>query len=239
MLKKKLILSDPLKFLKNEKNIELLKDGFTAVASRAGVGKTAFLVQIAISQLIKEKKVLHISIQDPVDKINLWYQEIFRHLTKQFETKQSRQLWENLIAHRFIMTFETESFNILKLKKRIDELKTQNIFVPTLIIIDGLTFDESIFTELDDFRNFAKLHDLNIWFSVRTHRHQISDNDNIFHQLGDQFSDFFNTIIQLVPEKEQIQAKWFSRNNDLNNHHSLFIDPSTMLIKEKPVSQDK
>ena len=234
MLKKKLILSDPLKFLVQETNNEIINGCFGAVASRAGVGKTSFLVQIAISSLIKEKKVLHISIQNPVDKINLWYQEIFSHLTRQFETKQSKQLWEHLVSHRFIMTFETESFDFSKLKIRIEELKTQNIFVPHLVIIDGLSFDESILTELDDFKKFAKSHDLTTWFSVRMHRHQMSDNNEMMEQIYGQLSDLFNIIIQLVPEKEQIQIKWFTRVKDINNHRNLFLDPATMLIKENP-----
>ncbi len=234
MLKKKLILSDPLKFLVQETNNEIINGCFGAVASRAGVGKTSFLVQIAISSLIKEKKVLHISIQNPVDKINLWYQEIFSHLTRQFETKQSKQLWEHLVSHRFIMTFETESFDFSKLKTRIEELKTQNIFVPHLVIIDGLSFDESILTELDDFKKFAKSHDLTTWFSVRMHRHQMSDNNEMMEQIYGQLSDLFNIIIQLVPEKEQIQIKWFTRVKDINNHRNLFLDPATMLIKENP-----
>ncbi len=234
MLKKELILSDPLKFLGQETNNEIINGCFGAVASRAGVGKTSFLVQIAISSLIKEKKVLHISIQNPVDKINLWYQEIFSHLTRQFETKQSKQLWEHLVSHRFIMTFETESFDFSKLKTRIEELKTQNIFVPHLVIIDGLSFDESILTELDDFKKFAKSHDLTTWFSVRMHRHQMSDNNEMMEQIYGQLSDLFNIIIQLVPEKEQIQIKWFTRVKDINNHRNLFLDPATMLIKENP-----
>lgn len=234
MLKKELILSDPLKFLGHETNNEIINGGFGAVASRAGVGKTSFLVQIAISSLIKEKKVLHISIQNPVDKINLWYQEIFSHLTRQFEAKQSKQLWEHLVSHRFIMTFETESFDFSKLKTRIEELKTQNIFIPNLIIIDGLSFDESILNDLDDFKNFAKLHELTTWFSVRTHRHQMLDSDEMHQPFSAQFCDFFNIIIQLVPDKEQIQVKWSICNKNVTDHMKLFLDPATMLIKENP-----
>ena len=234
MLKKELILSDPLKFLGHETNNEIINGGFGAVASRAGVGKTAFLVQIAISSLIKEKNVLHISIQNPVDKINLWYQEIFSHLTRQLETKQCKQLWEQLISHRFIMTFEAESFDFSKLKTRIEELKTQNIFVPHLIIIDGLTFDESNLSELDDFKNFAKSHDLTTWFSVRTHRHQMSENNKTNLPFSAEFCGFFNIIIQLVPDKEQIQVKWSICDKNIDHHMKLFLDPSTMLIKENP-----
>ena len=70
MLNKQLILKDSLHSL-GFKTEETEKSGnFGAVTSRAGVGKTAFLVQIAISSLLKDKNVLHISIKDPVEKVN-------------------------------------------------------------------------------------------------------------------------------------------------------------------------
>ena len=50
--------------------------------ARAGVGKTAILVQLALNTLLKGKNVLHISLNDPVKKVGLWYKEVFRHLTK-------------------------------------------------------------------------------------------------------------------------------------------------------------
>ena len=119
MLKKELILRDPLSFLGYETDETDKKGNFGAVTSRAGVGKTAFLVQIAISSLLKEKNVLHISIQDPVDKVNLWYKELFLNLTQNYDAKESRHLWEALLTNRFIMTFETESFDFDKLFSRI------------------------------------------------------------------------------------------------------------------------
>jgi hypothetical protein len=232
MLKKQLILRDPLSFLGCETDETEIKGNFGAVTSRAGVGKTAFLVQIAISSLLKDKNVLHISIQDPVDKVNLWYKELFLNLTHNQDAKESKQLWETLLAKRFIMTFETEGFNVSKLIARIDELSSQNIFVPHLIIVDGLSLDISIQSELLQLKEYAIKNNFTTWFSMRTHRHQSEDPVTLLQQLDGNNSSLFNMVIQLVPHKDQIQVKRLPLTGECNDRPPLLIDPATMMIKE-------
>jgi hypothetical protein len=231
MLKKELILRDPLSFLGYETDETDKKGNFGAVTSRAGVGKTAFLVQIAISSLLKEKNVLHISIQDPVDKVNLWYKELFLNLTQSCDSKESKQLWESLLTNRFIMTFETESFDFAKLFSRIDELRSQDIFVPQLIVIDGLSMDISMQKELNQLKEYSVKNNYTIWFSVRTHRHHSEDPVTMLQQLAGN-KDLFNMIIQLLPLKEKIQVKRLPLSGENNDRPTLLIDPSTMMIKE-------
>lgn len=232
MLKNQLILKDPLNFLGYETEETEKKGGFGAVTSRAGVGKTAFLVQIAISGLIKDKNVLHISIQDPVDKVNLWYKELFLNLTRSYDKKQSKQLWESMLIRRFIMTFETESFDFSKLTARIDELRTQNIFVPQLLIIDGLSLDTSMQDALYDLKEYAANNYLTVWFSVRTHRHQADDPVTFLKHYDTNSASLFNMIIQLFPYKDKVQVKRLSVGTEQKEHPTLFFDPSTMMIKE-------
>ncbi len=232
MLKKQLILQDPLSFLGYETIDTDKKGNFGAVISRAGVGKTAFLVQIAISSMLKDKNVLHISIQDPVDKVNLWYKEMFLNLTHQHDSKQSKQLWDSLLSKRFIMTFETESFDFSKLIARIDELISQNIFAPQLIILDGLSLDNSMQSALNRLKEYSRQNKFTIWFSVRTHRHQSDDPVSVLRELGGGDASLFNMITQLVPDKDKIQVKRLSIDREITDRPPLLIDPSTMMIKE-------
>ena len=233
MIKKQLILKNPLHSLGFETEETERPGNFGAVASRAGVGKTAFLVQIAISSLLKDKNVLHISIKNPVEKINLWYKEMFFNLTQSYDAKQSRELWESLLTRRFIMTFESENFDFSKLITRIDGLKAQNIFSPQLIIIDGLSSDESIRSDLTRLKSYAMQNAFAIWFSVRTHRHQTAEPLAILSQMcGGECDNIFNMVIQLLPEKEMIQVKRLFPAPKTTQHPFLFLDPSTMMIKE-------
>jgi KaiC/GvpD/RAD55 family RecA-like ATPase len=239
MLKKKLILKDPLKFLGFDSDEDLNKGGIGAVVARAGVGKTAFLVQIAISALLKDKKVLHISVQDLVDKVNLWYVEMFQNIAKPFETEQIKKLWDELLTRRFIMTFEEESFEFDKLQQRIIELKTQNIFIPDLIIFDGLSYHASKSEELFKFREFVKSNSINIWFCIRTSIPFESNPDELLKHLGEEFNALFDILILMIPEKERIQVQRYIFNNKIvKDRPTLFLDPSTMLIQESSTAAE-
>ncbi len=77
MLKKDLTLRNPIRLLGKENQDILPKGGFGAVLARAGVGKTAIMVQLSLETLLRGKNVLHVSLSDPVNKVSLWYKEVF------------------------------------------------------------------------------------------------------------------------------------------------------------------
>ncbi|CAB5103784.1 hypothetical protein D3OALGB2SA_1993 [Olavius algarvensis associated proteobacterium Delta 3] len=141
MLKNDLILRNPIRLLAPNGKDMLPDGGFGAITARAGVGKTAFLVQIALNSQLEGKNVLHISLEDPVKKVDLWYKEVFRLLAEQYHVQQINQLWETILPHRFIMTFRAESFSVPVFDERLSGLIDQGIFSPQMVIIDGLSFE--------------------------------------------------------------------------------------------------
>ena len=230
MLKKDLILRNPLRIMGYE-NDDILKAGeFGAVLARAGVGKTAFLVQLSLNALLRSKNVLHISLLDPVDKVSLWYKEVFNLIANQYKIDQINQLWDSLLPHRFIMTFRVEGFSVPKLEERLADLMEQQIFTPQMIIVDGFPFDESGHQSLTEFKNLIKNHGIPAWFTVRTHRHEDPDPDGIPMQLA-QISDLFEIAIQLLPVGKEIHVKALKGGESFSERLDLRLDPSTMLIK--------
>jgi KaiC/GvpD/RAD55 family RecA-like ATPase len=231
MIKKELILQNPLRFI-GDKSEDILPEGaFGAVLARAGVGKTALLVQLALHTLLKGKYVLHISLDDPVNKISLWYKEVFRHLTKSYDTKKRNKLWEDLLPYRFIMTFKVEGFSVPKLEERLTDLKEQNIFSPQMVLIDGFHFNESARASLSEFKRLAKNHSVHVWFSVKTHRHEKSGPGGMPASLLD-VSDLFDIVIQLRPEGKKIHVMTLKGGAADSNRPALFLDPATMLVKD-------
>lgn len=232
MLKKDLIMRNPLRLMGYE-NDEILKAGeFGAILARAGVGKTAFLVQLSLNALLRGKNVLHISLEDPVNKVSLWYQEVFNLIAEQYKIDQINQLWESLLPHRFIMTFRVEGFSVPKLKERLSDLMEQNIFSPQLMIVDGFPFDGSVSQSLTDFKALIQNHRMPAWFTIRTHRHEEPGPGGIPMQLA-QLSDLFEIAIQLLPIGKEIHVKAVKGADSFSKHLDLRLDPSTMLIKKK------
>jgi len=233
MLKKDLILRNPLRVMGYE-NDDILNAGeFGAVLARAGVGKTAFLVQLSLNALLRDKNVLHISLEDPVNKVSLWYQEVFNLIAQQYKVDQISQLWESLLPHRFIMTFKVEGFSIPKLEERLSDLMEQNIFLPQMVIVDGFPFDETVSHSLTEFKDLIKSHQMPAWFTMRTHRHE-DPGPGGFPMRHSQVSDLFEIAIQLLPVGKEIHVKAVKGAESFPEDLDLRLDPSTMLIKNRP-----
>ena len=230
MLKKALDLQNPLKLMGFETEDIFPKGGFGAVLARAGVGKTSLLVQLALNSLFQNNHVLHISLDDSVKKVTLWYKEVFCHLTKPWVDKQANQLWETILPHRFIMTFKVEGFSVPKLEERLTDLKEQDIFSPQAIFIDGFPFSDTESEAFSDLKKLAENQSLKIWFTVRTHRHEKPGPDGIPTQLVG-IADMFEVVIKLAPEGKDIHVKTIKGGANGLDRPTLLLDPSTMLIK--------
>ena len=229
MLKKDLILRNPLRVMGNE-NDDILDAGeFGAVLARAGVGKTAFMVQLSLNALLRGKNVLHISLTDPVNKVSLWYKEVFNLIAEQYQVDQINTLWESVLPHRFIMTFRVEGFSVPKLQERLADLTEQNIFRPQMIIVDGFPFDESVHQSLSEFKDMVKEQEMHAWFTVRTHRHEEPEADGTPLRLA-HVSDLFEIAIQLLPEGKEIHVKALKGGDSFSKQLDLKLDPSTMLL---------
>ena len=232
MLKKDLILRNPLRLLGTDSEDILPKGGFGAVLARAGVGKTSLMVQLALNTLLRSKNVLHISLVDPVKKVDLWYEEAFRNIALQYKLKKTDDLWESILPHRFIMTFKVEGFSVPILEERLTDLTEQGVFFPDMILIDGLPFEQGMRQPLEDLKKLAASYGVHIWFAVKTHRHEEFAADGMPLQLTD-LSDLFDVALFLQPEPQKIHVNILKGGPGEEKQPTLFLDPATMLIKDE------
>jgi hypothetical protein len=205
--------------------------GFGAVLAHAGVGKTALLVQLALNAMLRERNVLHISLNDPVGKVSLWYQELFQHLAKETQVRQIQQLWETILPHRFILTFKAEGFSVPRLEERLTDLLAQDIFHPQMMIMDGLRFDESGRQPLCDLKVLASKHRMRVWFTINTHRHEQPGPDGLPVQLL-HVADLFDIVLELQPKGAEIHILPLKGSPPAADGLPLLLDPSTMLIND-------
>jgi len=232
MLKKELMLRNPLRLLGQATENSLQKGGFGIVLARAGVGKTSLLVQIALNSLLRNKNVLHISLNDPVNKVCLWYEEIFRNIAELYGVKQFDPVWEDILTHRFIMTFKEDAFSIPKLEERMTDLAEQGIFFPQMLIIDGFPFHQSPHPSLEGLKTLTREYKMHVWFTMTTHRHDTHTSEGIPEQHR-HLAEFFDIIIGLQPDMDQIHIKALKGGTTDNSETSFLLDPGTMLVKKK------
>ncbi|MEE4609370.1 MAG: cytoplasmic protein [Desulfobacteraceae bacterium] len=228
MLKNELMLRNPMRILNRAIGAPLSPGGFGAVLARAGVGKTAFLVQLALESLIEGRNVLHISLNDPVQKVSLWYQEVLHTAAAEQAVREIAPLWESLQPHLFIMTFRVEGFSAPRLEERMTDLTAQDIFQPEVLLVDGLPFkDPTSAAMLEDLKALAKRFRLRVWFTVRTHRHEAPDEGGLPPQIQP-VDRLFDILLQLSPEGDSIQVLPLRGLDAL----SLVLDPATMRVRD-------
>jgi hypothetical protein len=229
MIKNDLVLKHPLGFLKGSDGEIIQGGGFGIVMARAGVGKTAFIVQLAINNLLCDKKVLHIALKDSVKKVVVWYEEVFKNMSQAYQLESSEPLWESGLRNRFIMTFQIEEFSVPKLQERMADLAEQGIFEPEVVLIDGLPFDASSRKMLESLKSFTHEKRLKLWFTLTTHRHETDAPDG-YPAVFSPVADLFDTAIQLIPEGKEVMVRTLTGEKDSTDQTVLRLNPSTMLI---------
>jgi hypothetical protein len=229
MDKQDLIMRNPLRVLGETHSGILPQSGFGAVFARAGVGKTAFLVQLSLNSLLQGNNVLHISLEEPIKKVTVWYDEVFRRIADEYKENRLDAMWDEILRRRLIMTFRVEGFSVPKLSERLADLTEPGIFSPTTVLVDGLPFDESIRNVLSAMKTLAEQNGFHVWYTVRTHRHESLDANGMPVQLRG-LEDLFDVIVGLQPDAEKVHIRGLKGSGS----HHLVLDPATMLISGEP-----
>ena len=231
MMKKDLLLKNPLHQLGLTSEDSLPDGAFGAVLARAGIGKTAFLVQIALHTMLQDRNVLHVSLEDPVGKVTLWYREVFNLLAQKRHVQAAAPLWDDLLPRRFIMTFKVEGFSVPKLRERMTDLMEQNIFRPHTLIVDGMPFEGDIRGQIEELKALSAETGVRCWFTVRTHRHEAPLPDGMPLQLS-ALQDLFEVAVQLLPDGNDIHIRILKGLEMPQRDTAVRFDPATMLINE-------
>lgn len=223
----------------NQNPLRVLKAGLDntkqmgLVMARAGLGKTALLVQIALDSILRGERVVHISIGESMEKTRSWYDDIVQSIVKDTSISKSQELIDMVKTHRMIMTFKESTFNRPKLEERLNDLILQDIFRPNVLILDGFDFAGASRQDLADISELASTMNLQVWFSAVSHRE-----DNRVSEAGvpapcHEVDDLFDTVILLKPEQDVITLDVIKNNGvSTDNVAGLSLNPSTMMVNQ-------
>ncbi len=232
MLKEDLIKKNPLRVL-NPLSVETLPDHrMGLVMARAGLGKTAILVQIAMDSMLRGQKVLHVSIGEGLEKAKAWYEDIYKYIAEGFQLDNAPEIESELMRNRMIMTFKEAAFSRPKLEERLNDLVYQNIFRPDIVVVDGYDFAEADYDSVMDLKEMMAAMNVQGWFSALRHR-----DDKRVSVAGvpapcHEVDGLFDTVILLQPEKDSILLNIIKDEYDGAAGKILNLDPSTMMVME-------
>ena len=231
MQKEDLIKKNPLRVL-NPLTSETLPDHrMGLIMARAGLGKTAILVQIAMDSMLRGQKVLHVSIGEDLGKAKAWYDDIFKYIAEGSDLENAAEVENDLMRNRMIMTFKEAAFSRPKLEERLNDLIYQNIVRPDVVVVDGYDFVEADYESIMDLKEMMASMNVQVWFSALLHRDDDRKSAAGVPAPCHEVDGLFDTVIILQPEQDGILLNIIKDEYDSAGGEVLNLDPSTMMVK--------
>jgi hypothetical protein len=224
-------LRSPLRIFENSIHGGLGKGNLGVVMSRAGIGKTAFLIGVALDDLLRGRQVMHVSLGDSVDHVRKFYDEIFEDLRKTSSLEDAQDSHVQMERCRMIHTYTEGRFSIEKLRRSVNFQKEHAHFRPEVILIDGFNVADSSEADWTVLKDFAREEDVELWLTALTHRDEPVTNPRGIPNPVARFDAWISVMVALQPENEAIIIRLLKdhENEDLANLQ-LKLDPTTLLV---------
>ena len=203
------------------------------VLSRRGVGKTGFLIGLAVDQLLQGRKVLYISTKESVEHINNFFDQIFHAMAASLDMDQVPQKQLRMERNRYIHVYNRDSFSLEKLEQSVAFLKDAAGFVPDMVILDGTPrFESTEEWEIQGVKKMAAEWGAEIWTSSNIHRQgQESDARGVPNTVA-RFDDEISVIINLEPESDHVKVKILKEHGSTEPAQvQIELDPKTLLLR--------
>ena len=166
MHRKEINECSPMRVLEQSIHGGLGRGNLGVVVARHGVGKTAFLVGVALDDLMRDRKVLHVTMDDSIERIRSFYDDVFNDLA---HNQQLEDVWKvrlDIERNRRIHCYKGGSFDTEKLRRTLKFLRDHSDFVPVAVIIDGFDFENASSDDLVALKGLAGEIEAEMWLSA-------------------------------------------------------------------------
>jgi hypothetical protein len=227
----------PLRVFEKSMHGGLGRGNVGVVLSRAGVGKTPMLVQIALDDLMRDRKVLHISHEQAADHVRAYYDEIFHDLAV-------LNRLENVDAERLDIERHRQIYSLLQQPKgpatTAKILETVNFardvahFEPDVVIIDGFDFAHATDDAVDSLHDLARERGVEMWISATASG--TDDQAPACPPTLERHLDNIAVVVFLEAEKNTIRLRLLKDHDskDVADLH-LRLDPHSMRVIDEDV----
>ncbi len=226
----------PLRVFERSIHGGLGKGNIGLVMSRAGVGKTAFLVDVGLDVCMGGEKVLHVDTEHTAERVREYYEEVFRDLAQGAGLEDRTEVHLQVERRRMIHSFLRGSFSLERLQQAMIYMKEHIDFVPSCIILDGYPAWEQLGPEelresLTAVKKMAVESETEIWISAQGHREDERDEMGVPLRLQP-YLEVLSVVVRLVSKGNEVRLQLVKdhENPDLADLH-IELDPKTLLLK--------
>ena len=227
MYQKFLTARSPLRLLENGLHGGLGKGNLGLVLAGHGVGKTSFLVGVALDDLIRGDHVLHVVLDQTVAHTRDYYDTVFDDLAATTHLEDEAVVHGEIDRRRSIRAYPPSGFDAAKLAEAI-RVEEEAGAKPGLVIVEGADPGALTDAELAAWREVASGLPAELWISVAC-------SDEAVNGLPPELpasEDSFGVILALEPDHEAVALRAVKDHENPNVAElRVALDPRTLLLK--------
>ena len=223
----------PMRVLEHSIHGGLGRGNIGVVVARPGLGKTAFLVGIAMDDLLRGRKVLHVSLEHTVEKVRDYYDDIYSEIAHKRELEDVWKVRVEMERNRRIHCYPPERFSVDKLREAISFMKEHGEFEPVAIVIDGWDFGAKTTEDIKRIRGIAEELQAEVWMSATTHR-EAKRNERGVPEPVAHLEGELDVILSMAHDGTSVHVGLHKDHDSADvTDMKLALDPTTMLLVRK------
>ncbi len=211
MFRKEVNKRSPLRILERSIKGGVGPGNVGVVMARAGVGKTAFLVQIGLDDAMRRRPVLHISIGQELDHVQSWYDALFDHLADSNNLEDRSEVHTLIQENRLIHTYRQAEFSPERLDEMVVLYAERMNFKPQAILIDGFDWEshsaDELVASVKGFKSTADKLEAELWISAQTRRAETTDHPTKLTPPCDVCDELIDIAVYLEPEGRHVTVR--------------------------------
>lgn len=221
----------PLRLFERSLHGGLGRGNLGVVCAGHGVGKTAFLVCIALDHLMRGHQVLHIALDQPVDRVRNYYDEIYAELVRTENLENAAETRVEVERNRRIHTYQEHCFSVESLHTTLDFMHKHTDLAPTIMVLDGFEWENGTDAELRELKKIAQERNVELWMSAQAPRDEVSDHPRGYPVTVAPLESWLDVIVRLLPENGTVRLTLLKeRDNPEPASVSVSLDPTTLLL---------
>lgn len=241
MYKKEVNEKSPLRILERSIHGGLGAGNLGVVMARAGVGKTAFLVQVGLDDLLREKDVLHVALGQTLEHAQSWYDGLFDDLARDTNLENRDEIKATISKRRVIQAYPEHTVSPEQLEKAV-KLYTEHLKIsPSVILIDRYLWSEDVVQQAADigaFKALARNLNAELWMSARTHRSTSGIHPTRIPEPCSTYDQLIDVAVFLEPHDNLVSVRILKDHDNPNvDETHLELEPDTLQLIPEDASK--
>ena len=226
MHRKFLNARSPLRLLEKGLHGGLGPGNLGVVLAGHGVGKTSFLVGVALDELLRGGHVLHVCLDHTVAHVRAYYDTVFEDLASTTHLEDEVTVHAEIDRRRSIRVYPQNALSASKLRDAV-KLEAEAGARPSLLVLEGLNCESLPEDDMRDIKALAEELAAEVWVEAHTSEEGPGEVPASIARFG----DLVSVVLTLEPGDDAVALRALKDhdNPDVEALH-VALDPRSLLL---------